>query len=154
MAKIIDIKKKKDRKIRVNITVDSALLKEAKTKLHLFGGKLSTLFNAYLRDFVKDMEKEYDSNKKIASEKIKELEKRLADIERKIKNHRVIKKISFEVHGHQFSFFEKVSAFTLSDFEEMLEKSGFEIKFLFGDYHLNTFDTKMSPRLIIKAIKT
>ena len=40
-------------KVRVNITVDGELLEKAKTKLHLFGGKLSTLFNAYLKDFVK-----------------------------------------------------------------------------------------------------
>ena len=40
------------KKIRVNITVDSELLDKAKKKLHLFGGKLSTLFNAYLSDFV------------------------------------------------------------------------------------------------------
>ena len=43
------------RKIRVNVTVDSELLKQAKKKLGLFGGKLSTLFNAYLTDFVKSV---------------------------------------------------------------------------------------------------
>ena len=39
-------------KIRVNITVDKDKLEKAKTKLNLFGGKLSTLFNAYLSEFV------------------------------------------------------------------------------------------------------
>jgi len=44
-------------KIRVNISVDKELLEGAKKKLHLFGGKLSTLFNAYLKDFVDSMNK-------------------------------------------------------------------------------------------------
>jgi len=44
-------------KVRVNITVDKKLLKKAKGKLDMFGGKLSTLFNAYLADFVKSIDK-------------------------------------------------------------------------------------------------
>ena len=49
----------KHKKVRVNITVDAETLEKAKTKLRLFGGKLSTLFDAYLRDFVASMEKDY-----------------------------------------------------------------------------------------------
>lgn len=70
-----------ERRIRVNITVDEELLKKAKTKLDLFGGKLSTLFNAYLRDFVESMDKHYDSNSKEIQIKIKELESRLKKLE-------------------------------------------------------------------------
>lgn len=70
-----------NKRIRVNITVDEELLKKAKTKLELFGGKLSTLFNAYLRDFVESMDKDYDSNKKEIQAKIKELEERIKRIE-------------------------------------------------------------------------
>lgn len=66
---------------RVNITVDTELLKKAKTKLHLFGGKLSTLFNAYLEDFVESMDKDFSSGKKEMNEKIKELERRIRRIE-------------------------------------------------------------------------
>jgi len=43
------------KKIRVNISVDKELLEKAKTKLETFGGKLSSLFNAYLADFVKSL---------------------------------------------------------------------------------------------------
>ena len=68
-------------KIRVNITVDSELLKKAKTKLNLFGGKLSTLFNAYLEEFVESMDKQYDDNYKNINLKIEELEKRINKIE-------------------------------------------------------------------------
>ena len=65
-------------KIRVNITVDKATLEKAKTKLRLFGGKISTLFDAYLADFVSSMDKQYSSEKD-------ELTKRLQDLEARIK---------------------------------------------------------------------
>ena len=70
------------KKIRVNITVDDELLEEAKKKLHLFGGKLSTLFNAYLDDFVKSIDKDLGSQK-ATQDKIRELEDRLRRLEKK-----------------------------------------------------------------------
>lgn len=70
------------KKIRVNITVDDKLLEEAKKKLHLFGGKLSTLFNAYLDDFVKSIDKDI-GNQKAMQDKIRELEDRLKRLEKK-----------------------------------------------------------------------
>ena len=77
-------RKNKDKsKIRVNITIDKELLDKAKTKLSLFGGKLSTLFNAYLTDFVETMDKSYDSTNKEMQAKIKELEARIKKIEDK-----------------------------------------------------------------------
>ena len=66
---------KKNTRTRVNISVDSELLGKAKKKLDLFGGKLSTLFNAYLRDFVESMDKEPYANSK--------------EMQLKIKNHRI-----------------------------------------------------------------
>lgn len=68
-------------KIRVNITVDRETLVKAKTKLALFGGKLSTLFNAYLRDFVSSMEQTYGAEHKVLQQKIKELENRIVKLE-------------------------------------------------------------------------
>ena len=70
-------------KIRVNITVDKELLNKAKTKLELFGGKVSTLFNAYLADFVETMDKDFSSERKEMQKKIKELEERLRKLEDK-----------------------------------------------------------------------
>lgn len=66
-------------KIRVNITVDKDKLYKAKTKLNLFGGKLSTLFNAYLSEFVESMDKKIDSRD--VAKKIKELEIRVKKLE-------------------------------------------------------------------------
>ena len=71
----------KSTKIRVNITVDRETLMQAKKKLTLFGGKLSTLFDAYLRDFVASMEKEFGADYKTLQQKIKDLEVRIARIE-------------------------------------------------------------------------
>jgi hypothetical protein len=69
-------------KVRVNITVDSELLDKAKTKLDLFGGKLSTLFNAYLKDFVDSVDKRYDENYKNIQSRVEELEKKLQRLEK------------------------------------------------------------------------
>lgn len=65
------------KKIRVNITVDKEMLERAKTKLGMFGGKLSTLFNAYLRDFVSSMDKKPEGNYKELEERVKKLEEKM-----------------------------------------------------------------------------
>lgn len=70
------------KKIRVNITVDKALLDKAKPKLRLFGGKLSTLFNAYLRDFVKSMDSQPGKDKEGVINRIKDLELRVRKLEK------------------------------------------------------------------------
>ncbi len=71
------------KKIRVNITVDKELLDKAKTKLDLFGGKLSTLFNSYLFDFVNSMDKKIGSRNEELVEKMKELEDKVKKLEKK-----------------------------------------------------------------------
>jgi len=71
------------KKIRVNITVDKDKLEKAKKKLHLFGGKLSTLFNAYLVDFVKSMDRPVESEGDL-SKRVRELESKLKKIERRL----------------------------------------------------------------------
>jgi SAM-dependent methyltransferase len=49
---------------------------------------------------------------------------------------------------------EKVQKLTLGDFTEMLAFQKLQIKEVFGDYQLNRYDIKNSPRLIIIAEKT
>jgi hypothetical protein len=78
----IDVKNGK-KKVRVNVTVDKRLLNKAKKQLDMFGGKLSTLFNAYLRDFVTSVDKRYNENKKGLDEKFKEVEERLKKLEKR-----------------------------------------------------------------------
>lgn len=74
---------KKYGKVRVNISVDADLLEKAKGKLDLFGGKLSTLFNSYLRDFVLSIDKPVSGDSRELIDKIKELEGRISRIEKK-----------------------------------------------------------------------
>lgn len=70
-------------KIRVNITVDKDSLEKAKTKLKYFGGKISTLFDAYLADFVKSMDKPAAADHEELLRKIKEMEERISRIEKR-----------------------------------------------------------------------
>jgi len=72
-------------KIRVNITVDKHLLEKSKTKLGMFGGKLSTLFNAYLSDFVESIEEKPKELYQSIMKKIGDLEERLKKMEKKFK---------------------------------------------------------------------
>ena len=71
------------KRIRVNISVDKELLDKAKTKLDLFGGKLSTLFNVYLRDFTNSIDKNFSDDKKAIDERLKDIEIRLKKLEKR-----------------------------------------------------------------------
>jgi SAM-dependent methyltransferase len=48
---------------------------------------------------------------------------------------------------------EKVMKFLLGDFTEMLAFQGMQVQEVFGDYKLNPYDIKKTPRLIIIASK-
>lgn len=77
---------KKNNKIRVNISVDRELLKRAKTRLNLFGGKISTLFNAYLAEFVDGINKNFDNDKKEFKIRLNELDRRIEKLENRRKS--------------------------------------------------------------------
>ena len=68
-------------KVRVNITVDQRNLVRARKKLHLFGGKLSTLFNAYLEEFVDGIDAKVGEDGRVLREHVEELEKRVRSLE-------------------------------------------------------------------------
>jgi len=70
-------------------------------------------------------------------------------IERRIDNDFIYKDIRFEVDGKNHHLTEKVQAFGLADFEEMLEKAGLYLLEVFGDYKLTKFDQQKSERLIL-----
>lgn len=56
-------------------------------------------------------------------------------------------------NSYSHSFTEKVLKFTLPDFREMFAWHRLDIKYVFGDYHLNNYSETGSPRLIIIAEK-
>lgn len=55
--------------------------------------------------------------------------------------------------GKSFEFTEKVAVFSLADFQLMFEKQGLELREVFGDYGLGSFNVDESPRLIMVARK-
>lgn len=72
-------------------------------------------------------------------------------INRRLHNGRIEKDIQFKAESKEYAFSEKVSAFEIEDFEQMLEKTSFRIKDIYGSYLLDDFYANQSPRLIILA---
>lgn len=66
-----------------------------------------------------------------------------------VSDGKIIKHINFEHRDKSFAFEERVQAFSLTDFERMLEKSGLRVDALFGSYGLEPFDENKSDRLIL-----
>jgi len=61
----------------------------------------------------------------------------------------IIKEIDFEDKGEPFHFVEKVRAYTLEDFQRMMNEAGIYLLDTFGDYKLKKFHKNSSERLIM-----
>lgn len=61
----------------------------------------------------------------------------------------IIKEIDFEDKGEAFHFTEKVRAYTLEDFQTMMNETGIYLLDTFGDYKLKKFHKNTSERLIM-----
>jgi hypothetical protein len=70
-------------------------------------------------------------------------------IERKIEDNFIIKDIYFTDNNQDFHFTEKVKAYSLQDFEEMMNQKDIYLLDTFGDYKLNKFYKNTSERLIL-----
>lgn len=79
--------------------------------------------------------------------------KQVDGIDFHIKRHHtdgyIYKEIDFEDQGEKFHFTEKVRAFTLADFQQMMEKAGIYLLDIFGDYKLKKFQKTDSERLVM-----
>ena len=73
------------------------------------------------------------------------------NITREISNDFIIKRISFFADAENHSYTERVKYLDLEKMTYYLKKVGFRIEHTFGDYHLNSFNSKISNRLIIVA---
>ncbi|QOD61482.1 class I SAM-dependent methyltransferase [Polaribacter haliotis] len=73
------------------------------------------------------------------------------NIKREITNGFILKQISFFADGKKHSYTERVKFLDLEKMTSYLNKVGFTIKNVFGDYSLNDFDPKTSNRLILTA---
>ena len=54
---------------------------------------------------------------------------------------------------HPEEFTEEITKFSLGDFNDMFSYHGMQMVEVFGDYHLNAYDIKKTPRLILIARK-
>lgn len=70
-------------------------------------------------------------------------------ITKELINKKIVKKIRFEDKNKNHEYYERVYAFSLNDFNEMMKDSNFKIIDKFGDYNFNTFNEEVSPRLIL-----
>jgi len=75
------------------------------------------------------------------------------NIKKEIIQKQFVKTIQFVANGRPYQFTEKVSAFALPDFWDMLDKTGFDVRQTFGDYHLGPYNNANADRLIIVAYK-
>jgi SAM-dependent methyltransferase len=72
-------------------------------------------------------------------------------ITREIKDGFIIKNINFFADNENRSYTERVKYLDESKIKSYFEKVGFSIENIFGDYHLNSFNSKISNRLIVVA---
>ncbi|MGK0376490.1 class I SAM-dependent methyltransferase [Patiriisocius sp. Uisw_017] len=70
-------------------------------------------------------------------------------IQREIKDGYIYKHINFTAENQEYSFTEKVKALTLQDFKTYFEEAKVNLYTTFGNYKLEPFDSKQSPRLIL-----
>jgi len=112
-------------------------LKAIKESINEYGFGVIDFFNA---DFILE---------NLVAEETKEIDGIVFNIKKRVENKKIIKEIRFEDKGESFFFTEKVSAFTLTDFEEMMEEAGIYLLEIFGDYKLRKFYKSQSERLIL-----
>lgn len=89
----------------------------------------------------------------LVSKDIKEIDGIVFTQERNIQDNVVIKKIEVKDKFQTLYFTEQVNLLTRNELTKMLNKTGFDIQYIFGDYKLNKFDENSSPRLIFIAKK-
>lgn len=112
-------------------------LKAIKESINEYGFGVIDFFNA---DFIIE---------NLVAEETKEIDGITFNIKRSVENKKIIKEIRFEDKGESFFFTEKVSAFTLADFEAMMEEADIYLLEIFGDYKLRKFYKSQSERLIL-----
>ncbi|WP_316802806.1 class I SAM-dependent methyltransferase [Pedobacter nototheniae] len=71
------------------------------------------------------------------------------NIDKKVVDGKIIKKINFEDNHKTYNFEERVQAFSLEDFERMIAKAGMVIEKTFGSYALEPYNEENSDRLIL-----
>jgi SAM-dependent methyltransferase len=64
------------------------------------------------------------------------------------------KKIAIDnMPGAQSEFIEQVAKFDLNDFDYLFDRNGLQLEKVYGDYSLNEYDNRSSPRMILMGRK-
>jgi SAM-dependent methyltransferase len=75
------------------------------------------------------------------------------NLSRSVIEGKIVKNIQFTDHGKEHSYYEKVQAITLSDFEQLIAQTDLQIEATFGNYGLEAFNENDSDRLILLGSK-
>ncbi|HMJ87271.1 MAG TPA: class I SAM-dependent methyltransferase [Vicinamibacterales bacterium] len=89
----------------------------------------------------------------LAPGEIKEIDGVIYRLTRWMDARHIFKRIAIEDGGAALTYVERVARFTLQDFERMFAPHGLVIESLHGDYCLNSYDSRTSPRMILVARK-
>jgi SAM-dependent methyltransferase len=87
----------------------------------------------------------------LVKEEIKIVDKITFNIKREIKDDFIFKKISFFADNEQHSYTERVKYLDVEKMTSYLQKVGFTITNVFGNYRLENYDAQTSDRLILVA---
>lgn len=101
--------------------------------------------------FVLDYFNVNKTNLVIETEYTKILEGIRFDIEKKIENCRIIKRIHVCDKEKKYDFSEQVTIYNLDQFKQLLGNQGLTLVHTFGNYNLDAFDEATSDRLILVA---
>jgi SAM-dependent methyltransferase len=77
----------------------------------------------------------------------------LFETQKEIIGDHIVKHIKVLDGKQTYCFREEVQLLTLTWFQEALHVLNFEVKAVFGDYHLNAYDERVSKRMILVAYK-
>ena len=87
----------------------------------------------------------------LVKKEIKTIDNITFNITREVSNSFIVKKISFDADGKNHLFTEQVKYLDVDKVKTYIEKVGFTICNIFGNYTLTPFDKNKSDRLIIIA---
>ncbi len=118
---------------------------------------IRTIANAIKKNgiFVLDFLNVQYAEEHLVAESKKEIDGVVFNIKRWADDKHLYKKIFIEDKNinHNCEHTERIAKILPEDFSKMFEKYGLKIEEMFGDYELNPFDEKKSPRLIMIAKK-
>lgn len=105
--------------------------------------------------FIQDFLNYYYVKSHLKEEETQEMEGVIFTITRKIEGAFIIKNISVynTQNGERLSFYEKVRGYTVKELRLMHKKAGLSLVSLWGDYDLQSFNLKESPRVILVSTK-